>query len=320
MKQVTKLKFIIFMVFATTSTVALFYLIINKNNLWDSSIEVKSRFKNIQGLQIGNNVRFGGMHCGTIKDIYPLNDTTIEVVMSINKSIQKYIRKNAKTFISSDGFVGDKLMNISGEIGISSQIVEGDLLQSISPLDLEELLASINSPETGISSLLHKLNNITKKIDESSVLWDILKEKTLSNNFQQIVKDIRQTTDNTKSITNKISSITQDLDEGKGLVGALIKDSIYINKFDSILNNSSRLLLDANQIANNISVTLVSIKKDLEQEDGLVKTVLKDSTFNKKLQESVSSIEEGTKSFNEVMSALKKSIFLRKALKRNEKK
>jgi hypothetical protein len=66
-------------------------------------------------------------------------------------------------------------------------------------------------------------------------------------------------------------------------------------------------------------MTLVSIGKDLEDGDGLIKTVLKDSSFNKKLQESVSSIEKGTKSFNEVMSALKKSIFLRKALNRNKK-
>jgi len=319
MKKVIKLKLIIFLIFATTGTVALFYLIINKNNLWDSSILVKTRFKNIQGLQIGNNVRYGGMHCGTVKDIYPLNDTIIEVVMSINKSIQKHIRKNAKTSISSDGFVGDKLMNITGETGISSEIVEGDLLQSIPPLDIDVLLASINSPETGISSLLHKLNNITKKMEESSALWDILNNETLSSNFQQIINDIRKTTDNTKTITDKISSITQDLDEGKGIVGALIKDSTYINKFDSILNNSSKLMLDANQIANKISMTLVSISKDLEEGDGLIKTVLKDSSFNKKLQESVSSIEKGTKSFNEVMSALKKSIFLRKALNRNKR-
>jgi phospholipid/cholesterol/gamma-HCH transport system substrate-binding protein len=315
MKQANNVKLGVFVTLAMIGTFILFYLVINKNNLWESSIQLKSRFNNIQGLRVGNNVRYGGMHIGIVKEIYLINDTTIEVVMSVNKSMQAYIHKNAIAFISSDGFVGDKLINIKGEASKAALVQDGDILKSSPPLDINELMAAIDAPETGINSLLNKLNSVVAKIDNSNAVWDITTDNKLANSFKTIIGDIQQTTESANLITSKLNSITTQINDGKGLVGALVKDSLYINKIDTLLNNSSRLIRDVYQIANNLNTTMSSIQKDLREGNGLAYTVLKDSAFSKKIEESVFSIQAGTKSFNEVMSALKKSIFLRKAFK-----
>jgi phospholipid/cholesterol/gamma-HCH transport system substrate-binding protein len=305
MKQANNVKLGVFVTLAMIGTFILFYLVINKNNLWESSIQLKSRFNNIQGLRVGNNVRYGGMHIGIVKEIYLINDTTIEVVMSVNKSMQAYIHKNAIAFISSDGFVGDKLINIKGEASKAALVQDGDILKSSPPLDINELMAAIDAPETGINSLLNKLNSVVAKIDNSNAVWDITTDNKLANSFKTIIGDIQQTTESANLITSKLNSITTQINDGKGLVGALVKDSLYINKIDTLLNNSSRLIRDVYQIANNLNTTMSSIQKDLREGNGLAYTVLKDSAFSKKIEESVFSIQAGTKSFNEVMSALK---------------
>lgn len=282
MRQANNVKLGVFVTLAMIGTFILFYLVINKNSLWESSIQLKSRFNNIQGLRVGNNVRYGGMHIGIVKEIYPINDSTIEIVMSVNKSMQSYIHKSAIAFISSDGFVGDKLVNIKGEASNAALIQEGDILKSSPPLDIYEFMAAIDAPETGISTLLNKLNSVVAKIDNSNAIWDITTDNKLANSFKAIIGDIKQTTENANLIARKLNSITTQINDGNGLVGALVKDSLYVSKIDTLLNNSSKLIRDFYQIANNLNTTVSSIQKDLKDGNGLAYTVLKDSAFNKK--------------------------------------
>src|SRR5271170_3123357 len=54
------------------------YLIGKSKNLLGSTVQIKSKFKNVNGLRIGSNVYFSGVQAGTVKDIKLLNATTVE--------------------------------------------------------------------------------------------------------------------------------------------------------------------------------------------------------------------------------------------------
>jgi phospholipid/cholesterol/gamma-HCH transport system substrate-binding protein len=69
-------------------------------------------FTNVNGLQLGNNVRYSGVNVGTVRGIEMINDTNIKVNMIIDNTIFKHIKKDAVATIGSDGLVGSMIISI----------------------------------------------------------------------------------------------------------------------------------------------------------------------------------------------------------------
>jgi phospholipid/cholesterol/gamma-HCH transport system substrate-binding protein len=92
--------------------VLMLYMIGKNRNLFGATYVLKARFENIQGLVAGNNVRYAGINTGTVKKISILNDTTIEVTMILEKKMLQVVHKNAIASISTEGLVGNKVVNI----------------------------------------------------------------------------------------------------------------------------------------------------------------------------------------------------------------
>src|SRR3569832_2214959 len=93
--------------------VAGIFLIGNKKGLFSSTFRVHGLFKNVNGLQVGNNARFAGINVGVVQDIQIVNDTSVKVILTLNDVVRKFIKRDAKLSISSDGLMGDKLVLIS---------------------------------------------------------------------------------------------------------------------------------------------------------------------------------------------------------------
>ena len=115
MKQSSAYKFNLglFVIISTTILVIALYFVGNRQNLFGKTFKISAIFNNVNGLQLGNNVRYSGINVGTVKNIVMINDTTICVDMIIESSINKHIKKNAVAAIGSDGLVGSMLVNIA---------------------------------------------------------------------------------------------------------------------------------------------------------------------------------------------------------------
>src|SRR5258708_16157938 len=89
------------------------FLIGNKQNIFNSTFNVYGIFKNVNGLQVGNNVRFAGINIGVVQTINIVTDSSARVDLTINNKVKKFIKKDSKLSIGSDGLMGDKLLIIS---------------------------------------------------------------------------------------------------------------------------------------------------------------------------------------------------------------
>ena len=68
--------FIIIGIFLLIVTI---YFIGRTKNLFGNTFQLKSEFKNVSGLKIGNNVRFSGINIGTVKDGLGIQDSILKV-------------------------------------------------------------------------------------------------------------------------------------------------------------------------------------------------------------------------------------------------
>jgi phospholipid/cholesterol/gamma-HCH transport system substrate-binding protein len=119
------------------------YFIGKQQNLFGSTINLKSKFKTVSGLKVGNNVRFSGINVGTVSEIELVNDSSVVVVVVIQEEVQKFIKTDAMASIGSDGLVGDKVLTISPGTSSNKIIQDNAFIKSTSPIEMGDLMKSV---------------------------------------------------------------------------------------------------------------------------------------------------------------------------------
>jgi phospholipid/cholesterol/gamma-HCH transport system substrate-binding protein len=162
------------------------FIIGSKQYLFSSTYQLKAQFDNVVGLDAGCDVRIGGVHSGTVRNILLPHKPgeKVTVVMDLGKSTHEIIKQDSVASIETEGLLGNQYMAISfGSVG-RANVQDGDIIASQPPLEM--------------SALLKKTSGI---LDSS----------------QQAIENATQATANLKSISAKI-------DGGQGTVGALVND------------------------------------------------------------------------------------------------
>src|ERR1017187_1950238 len=89
------------------------FLVGSKNEMFQKTFPITARFTNATGLKSGSNVRYNGVKVGIVKSVNLINDTLVQVDMSIEEDKRHFILTNATAAIASDGLMGDKIVNIT---------------------------------------------------------------------------------------------------------------------------------------------------------------------------------------------------------------
>src|ERR1700757_5237020 len=119
------------------------YYIGKKQQLFNETFRISGIFKDIRGLQVGNNVEFSGINVGIVEEISILTDTTVKVDLLINEDARKFIHKNASAIIGSDGLMGNKLLNITPGTPGEKIIEDNDYIKTSLPVNIDEILVKL---------------------------------------------------------------------------------------------------------------------------------------------------------------------------------
>ncbi len=291
------------------------YLIGAKQNLFGSTFELKSQFKNVNGLMPGNNVRFTGIDVGTVKSVEIINDSTVDVTMVIENKVQAFIKKNATAMVGTDGLMGNKLININSSNESAPSVEDGDFLVSKNPLGTDDMMRTLNITNENAKDITIDLKNIVRRLNSPNTLWSILMDTIVAENVKEAIVNIKVTGERTAIITGDLSRIVKHVKEGKGTIGALIADTTFAVKLNQSIVNI-KLITDSLAL---VTGDLHYITSKVKKGEGAIGTVLMDTTFVNNLNESMKNVRSGTKNFDEDMEALKHNILLRNYFKKKEK-
>lgn len=293
----------IFVISGTAFLIIALYLIGNKQNLFGSTFSVSARFYNVNGLMKGNNVRYAGIDVGTVESIEILNDTSVNVVMVLEKKTQPYIKKNAIASVGTDGLMGNKLVNINSSKEPAEAIEEGDVIKTLNPLEMDEMVRTLNATNENIKVISSNLRNITDKINSKNSLWNVLMDTVVAENVKSAIVNLKLTSNNAVLVTGDLRGLTQNIKQGKGTIGALITDTALAYRINQTIVNLQRM----SDTAAIISGDLSGIIKELKAGKGSMGVLLHDTILVHDLNKSIRSIDKGALNFNENMEALKYS-------------
>ena len=117
----------IFVMAGVVFLIVTLYMIGKNRNLFGSTFTIQASVNNVNGLVPGNNVRFKGIDVGTVKSIALHDDSSIYVTLTIDDKMKPYIKQNALASISTDGLMGNKILNINSQTGDALAVEEGSL-------------------------------------------------------------------------------------------------------------------------------------------------------------------------------------------------
>lgn len=305
----------LFVIIGVALLIAAIYFIGSKRSIFGSNIRISAAFKDVNGLQRGNNVRFAGINVGTVDEIIIRNDSSILVMMTIEQDVQRFIKDDAVATIGSDGLMGNRLVNISIGSPGASAVKSGDRIPSTEPVQLEQMLRVLGSTNERINEITGDVKEITAAINSGGgAMGKLINDTITSKKLEAIINNLERTTSSTAIAGNNLADITYRISQGKGALGKLVKDTILENKLDNSLSGLEAAAMEAKKTAKHLS----EISGKMAQDNGTI-DVLSSDTSAAKLQRALDNIEEGTAKFSENMEALQHNFLFRRYFRKKKK-
>jgi phospholipid/cholesterol/gamma-HCH transport system substrate-binding protein len=187
--------------------IAAIFFIGNQKNLFSATIKLSGTFKNVNGLQVGNNVRFAGINIGVVDDIAIVNDTTVKVTLNIDNDVQKFVKKDAKMSIGSDGLMGDKLVVLSpGGANTTEMVNDGDQIGSVNPVDVDKIIAKFTKMADNAGTLIDGLSQIVGKVNNGQgSIGRLLNNDKMARDMEKTVAQAKTTMKSVHATTNTLN-------------------------------------------------------------------------------------------------------------------
>ncbi len=254
-----------------------------EQNFFKETIKISAVFKDVKGLNVGNDVRFTGIDVGSVVSLVIISDTTIEVEMSIEQKVSNFIKKNSVASIGNEGLMGNKIVILLPGTPDSPSVEAGDQLPSVEPVEIDDIMKEIKASSESISLVSENLIGITDKINRGDgVFGKIFTDTTVTRNLDK-------TSQNITRITGNLIDVTQKINQGEGIIGKLFTDTVFSSQLDS--TNAG-----LNQIADN----LVSITNKINQGEGIFGRFFTDTTLTNNLYLSSRNLQTTTESLSQL--------------------
>ena len=172
--------------------ILIIYFVGKQQNLFGSNFELKSKFKTVSGLKVGNNVRFSGINVGTVSEIGLENDTTVVVVLTIEEEVQKYIKADARASIGSDGLVGDKVLTISPGTSSHEIIKNNAFIKSTNPIEMDALMKSVKASVDNAEIITGQLAEFTYNMNNGKgTLSKLMNDKDFAKKLDATMTNLQ---------------------------------------------------------------------------------------------------------------------------------
>lgn len=292
----------IIVLLGSLGVIALLYYVGSKQRLFGSTIQVKATFYNVNGLRRGNSVRFTGIDIGTVESIEITSDTSVVVVMAIDVDASRFIRKDARAVIGTDGVMGNKLVNINPTKSFGPLIRDGDMLHTLRAVEMDASFRTLSNTNDNLNAVSEDLRSITKKLNSEQSLLNLLLDGKIADNVRTAITHFKYTGENTALLTGDLHSFMKEVRAGKGSVGLLLTDTTLRYEINRSVVNIHSITDSIALISGNFN----EISKKLKNGDGVLGVLLTDTAATQSLEQILKNLETGSDNLNSSLINMKR--------------
>lgn len=232
----------IFIVAGSLLVLLALFAIGNRTFLFSDTMNVKTQFSRVAGLQAGASVQYQGVDVGRVSSVRlpSVPGEGIEVEMAISNRAVHLVRTNTQAQVKGDGLVGEQIIVLVSAAEPGSQVVEGGYIPSVDPFDLFEItdkaLAAVQGFERAAGAFESIMVDVSRgegtlgKIVYDPTLYDEL--VATANETRRTFTGLANTTEANATMlveladraTQGVESILRKLDSGDGTLARLLND------------------------------------------------------------------------------------------------
>ena len=311
-----KIKLGLFVIITAILLVTALYVIGRKQNIFGGTSYISAVFTNVNGLKLGNNVRYSGINVGTVRKITMINDTTICVNMAVESDILDHIRKDAKAVIGSDGIVGSMVLNIFPGTVEADLLRPGDTLSSIRKISTSDMMSTLSVTNQNAAELSSELLKITSSLNEGQgTLGRLLNDEEMGNDLKETVKNLNKVSREASEVINDLKTVISDIELEESLLYVLVNDSVAASQFRSTLTHLETSSEQIEEAVENLNSVILEVKEG----DGTFNYIVNDTTLVNDIDETVKNVKQGSVLLNENLEAMRHNFLFKGYFKKIEK-
>ena len=277
-------------------------------------------FDSAAGLSQNAQVRVAGVPVGSVEKV-ALEQGKARVTFHLPYKITIY--KDAKAYLKSEGFLGEKYVEItSGTPGNPKLEPNGVVEQGSPPADVEQFLANMSAVREDLQEVIKPLGDVLKAIDPRKVEQIVSNVDKFSGHLTSLAKDSKETIEKAKGAFSSIEDIGEKVKKGEGTLGKLITDeTIYrdakevVEKVkgtaETLKNVSDKIergegtlgkLIQDESLYNEAKETLQSIKgiaEKVEKGEGTIGKLVNDDTLIKEVEKTMKKVQKAAEGIQE---------------------
>jgi phospholipid/cholesterol/gamma-HCH transport system substrate-binding protein len=136
----------------------------------------------------------------------------------------------------------------------------------------------------------------------------------MANDLKQTLAYLKNTSKSTSESMAHLNRLISNLDKKDNVVGVLSDTAVAV-KIKSIVSNLDQSSREINKVVTNLNATIVNIKDG----KGAINYLSNDPKLVKKIDSTMTNINQASSKLNENLEALKHNIFFRGYFKKQEK-
>lgn len=287
---------------------------------FQKSITIKAIFDDISGLQKGNNVWFSGVKIGTVKSISFSGSYQVQVEMSIDEAAVEYIRKNARARISSEGFIGNRIVVIYPGAAKSDAIQNGDIIGAEKITSTDELMNTFQANNLNLLAISNNLKLLTQKIvDGKGTVGKLLNDESMFVEIQSTLGLLKKSAANAQQLSNDLTVYTAKLNDKGTLANDLVTDTVLMSSLKTTINRMQEASAHANQIIDNLNTTTNNLNSSLKNTNTPAGMLLNDVKTATDIKEMLGNLKAASKKLDEDLEAAQHNFLLRGFFKNKAK-
>jgi phospholipid/cholesterol/gamma-HCH transport system substrate-binding protein len=292
------------------------FFIGKESNIFNKTFMIYATFKNVEGLQKGDNVWLSGVKIGTVKSVEIIKEGKVIVNLSLRHKQEEFIKKDATASIGSDGFIGNKIVVIRP--GNASQVIhDEDTINSLSPADTQEIINLAKQVGENTKAITGDLKLIVSKINKGEgLVGDLLNDGPAARDIRMTVANLKATGANTARASAELSSLVNNMQHGKGLLPTIISDTTFAGTFKEAVGNVKSVSKNAALVADDLK----RLSTKMNNNDNAVGVLLADTAFAHKLKKTMGNTESASEKLDQNMEALKHNFLFRGYFRKQAKK
>lgn len=284
-------------------------------------VKVKSFFENVNGLQKGNNIWFSGVKVGTIEKVNLIGNNKVEVDMSIEEKSAHFIHKDSRAKLSTDGLIGNKIIEIYGGTSQSPLIENGDLLANDILLSTDAMMKTLSKNNDNLLAITTDFKTISSRIAEGKgSIGQLLTSDELADNLNNTILTVKKASQNLERLSANVTAYTSRLNDKGTLANDLVTDTVIFSKLRYTVSGLQEVADKSKEIMSSLQEAGANLNNGLQNKNTPAGMFLGDERTAAGLKVTLDNLQSASKKLDEDLEALQHNFLFRGFFKKKAKR